>query len=173
MTPTAKGDVTHVPVDPDVDVGPLEGSAQRSRGGSRKRSWTVLSALACGGAAGAVTRYAVSLAVPAAAGQFPWDTFAVNVSGSLALGVLLILLLEQFPQGRLARPVVGSGFIGAYTTFSTFMVDAVKLAHDGKPELAAAYVVASLLCGLIAVWAGMLAARALIRTERWLQDGER
>ena len=83
---------------------------------------------------GAVSRYAISLALPSEPGRFPWGTFLVNVTGSFVLGFLLVVLLEQFPRGRLARSVIGTGFIGAYTTLSTFVVKAVELVRDGHPD---------------------------------------
>lgn len=174
MAPTARGDVSRrPPIDPDIDAPVAEERPRGSRRVHPRQSHAVIGALACGGAIGAVTRYAVSLALPVTSGQFPWGTFAINVTGSLVLGFLLVLLLEQFPRGRLGRPVVGTGFLGAYTTFSTFMVDAVQLVHAGHPATAAVYVVASLFAGLLAVWAGMTAARVAIRVERWLQESER
>lgn len=179
MAPTARGQVTrHLPVDPDLGVGAggHPGAAGSARGPgllrSRRNRAMVLS-LACGGALGAVARQAVASAMPLAGGQFPWGTVTVNVSGSFALGLLLVLLLEQFPRARLARPVLGTGFLGAYTTFSTFMVDAVLLVHDGKPATAAAYVLASLLAGLLAVWLGMATARTVLHAKRWMRQSDR
>lgn len=126
-------------------------------------------AVGVGGATGAVARYLVSLAVPAAPGAFPWGTFVINISGSAVLGFLLVLLGEQFPRGRLARPLLGTGVIGAYTTFSTLEVEAVLLARGGHFGLAALDVVGSLAAGLVAVWLGMVLARLVGRAERWLQ----
>jgi len=119
---------------------------------------------------GAVSRYAVSLAIPTHADRFPWGTFLINISGSAVLGFILILLIEQFPRGRLARPVIGTGFIGAYTTFSTFMVETLLLIRDGHPAIAVAYLAASVAAGLAAVWIGMSGARIVLRAERWLQQ---
>ena len=129
--------------------------------------------MACGGAVGAVARAAVAVALPLSAGQFPWATITINVSGSFVLGLLLILLLEQFPRASLARPVLGTGFLGAYTTFSTFMVDAVQLVHHGKPAMAAAYVLASLVAGLLAVWLGMATARMAMHAKSWMRQSDR
>lgn len=172
MTPTARGDVSRLPLDPGLDPHAASRRAPESRRPPSNRDRKVVLALACGGAVGALTRYAISLAVPVAGGQFPWATFAINVTGSAALGFLLVLLLERFPRGRLARPVLGTGFLGALTTFSTFMIDAVQLVRDGKAETAIAYVVTSLLAGLVAAWLGMVSARVVIRVERRLQVGE-
>jgi CrcB protein len=92
------------------------------------------------------------------------------VTGSAILGFVLVLLVEQFPKGRLARPIVGTGVIGAYTTFSTFEVDAVTLIRAGHPVTAGVYLVASVAIGLIAVWLGITAARSLLQVEQWLQE---
>ena len=137
---------------------------------ARQTQAVIVGALACGGVFGALSRYAISLALPTKTGQFPWGTFLINLSGSLVLGFLLVLLLEQFPRGRLARPVIGTGFLGAYTTFSTFMVETVLLIRDGHPGDAVAYLTSSTVLGLVAAWAGIAFARLLLRAERWLQE---
>lgn len=135
----------------------------------RRAQMVIVFALGCGGVVGAVARYAISLALPTAANQFPWSTFLINVSGSALLGFLLVLLIEQFPRGRLVRPLVGSGLIGAYTTFSTLEVDTVLLFRGHEIGLGIIYLISSLLAGLAAVWLGMNLARFLIKAEQWLQ----
>lgn len=151
------------PIDPDlgaaVERNVRSRPGNRSRQAARRSPAAVLCALGSGGALGAVARYAISLAIPAGPTQFPWGTFAVNVSGSLALGFLLVVLMERIPRGRLARLALGSGFIGAYTTFSTYVVEAVQLVRHGHPGLAAAYLLASTMAGIGAAWLGMTAAR--------------
>ena len=91
--------------------------------------------------------------------SFPWATFLVNVSGSFALGLVLVLLLERYPPSRYLRPFVATGFLGSYTTYSTFAVESVVLTRDGRAGVAVTYVAASLVAGFVAAWAGMLAAR--------------
>ncbi len=160
-----------IPIDPDLPVNEQAGARlplKRRRG--RRAQMVVVMALGCGGVAGALGRYALSVAIPTGIEGFPWGTFLINVSGSAVLGFLLILLIEQFPRGRLARPVIGTGVLGAYTTFSTYMVDAVLLVRAGRPVTALAYVLASALVGLLVVWIGMTGARLVLRTERWLQE---
>jgi len=171
MQSPADDNVPRIPFDPDVEVGYDDdlGPDPRQRR-ARQVQTIIVAALACGGVLGAVSRYAISLAVPTETGRFPWGTFLINISGSAVLGFLLILVIEQFPRGRLARPVIGTGFLGAYTTFSTFMVEAVELIRDGHPETAVAYLAASVFAGLSAVWAGMTGARIVLRAERWLQQ---
>jgi CrcB protein len=140
------------------------------RGRSDHVQWLLVIAIGCGGVVGALARYSVSLALPTQPGRFPLSTFAVNVSGSAVLGFLLVFLIEQFPRSRFARPVIGTGIIGAYTTFSTYVVDAVLLFRADKVAIALLYIVASLVCGLLAVWMGMLSARAVLRIGRRLPE---
>ncbi len=121
----------------------------------------MLAAIAAGGALGAPARYGVAQLIHVATGSFPWATFWTNVSGSLALGLILGLLLEHFPPTRYLRPFVATGFLGAYTTFSTFAVETDLLVKDGHIRLAAAYGAGSLVAGLMAVWGGLWAARAV------------
>jgi CrcB protein len=169
MSPTA-GDHSRVPLDPDRDVGPIGGfgGQPRSRRGLGPQAMIMVS-LAFGGALGAITRYAISLGLPTEPERFPWDTFVVNISGSFVLGFLLIIVIRRFPRDRLARPVIGTGFIGAYTTFSTFMVESIQLVRAGDPGTAVAYIAASLVVGLLAVFIGMAAARGVLAVEHRLQ----
>jgi CrcB protein len=83
----------------------------------------------------------------------------VNVTGCFALGALLTLIVERWPPSRHARAFAVIGFLGAYTTFSTYTVEAVTLTKDGYAAIAGAYVVASVVVGLIAVSVGMTLAR--------------
>lgn len=119
----------------------------------------VLLAVAAGGALGTACRYGLAELLPLEPGKFPWGTLAVNVSGSLALGALLVVILERFPPSRFLRPFAATGFLGAYTTYSTFAVETVMLARDGHRATAAAYVTVSLVGGLGAAWAGVALAR--------------
>jgi CrcB protein len=168
---SAGDDTPRIPIDPDVDFEPAEaaepGHSQRR---TRRSEAVIVVALACGGVLGAVSRYGISLALPTETGRFPWGTFLINVSGSAALGFLLVLVIERFPRGRLARPVLGTGFLGAYTTFSTFTVEAIDLVRAGHAGTAVAYLAASVFAGLLAVWAGMTSARMGLRAERRLQE---
>ena len=125
-----------------------------------------LAAVAAGGALGAPARYGVAQLIhtaPLASGGFAWATFWTNVSGSFALGVVLALLLKHFPPSRYLRAFVATGFLGAYTTYSTFAVETDVLIKDGHAAIALSYSAASLVAGFAAVWAGMWIARG-----RWL-----
>jgi fluoride exporter len=109
------------------------------------------------GAAGAYTRFAVAAAVTARRpGDFPWGTFAVNLSGGFALG----LLTGAGVTGS-ALFVLGTGFMGGYTTFSTWMVETQRLGEDAEIGLAVVYLLGSMLAGLAATGAGWALAGAL------------
>ena len=120
-----------------------------------RRSLLVPGAVALGGCLGAPARYGISVLVDISPGSFPWGTFWTNMSGSLALGVVLALVFERFPPSRYLRPFVATGFLGAYTTYSTFAVESDLLVRNGHVGVAAAYVGASLVGGLTAVWMGL------------------
>jgi CrcB protein len=118
---------------------------------------------ALGGALGALARWAVTTALPHTPGAWPWATLLVNVTGCLAIGALLAVLLARFPSSPWLRPFLAVGVLGGYTTYSTFAVDVVQLARSGRGLLAVAYVLASVLGGLLAVVLGLLAGRAAVR----------
>jgi CrcB protein len=120
----------------------------------------VMAAIAIGGALGTSARYGAAQLVPASPDGFPWATFCTNVSGTFALGLVQTLLLERFPPSRYLRPLVATGFLGAYTTYSTLAVETVVRAKDGHPALALAYAASALVAGLSAAWAGVWAARS-------------
>jgi CrcB protein len=111
-----------------------------------------LLAVGLGGSVGAVSRYAVSLAIERRA----LDVFAVNVAGSFALGVVLGIGL-----GGPARLALGVGFCGAFTTFSSFAVETVGLAEDGEWAAAALNAGGTLLFALAAVMVGRAIPTAL------------
>ena len=114
--------------------------------------------VAIAGAAGAAARYVVDAA---AAGtwsrRFPLGTLLVNVVGSAAAGVL-VGLVARHGVGDTARAVVGTGFLGAFTTFSTFAVDTVRLAGDGTTRVAALYVGITLVATVALASAGYAVA---------------
>ena len=115
-----------------------------------------------GGAAGAMARYLVDTWVSErAAGAFPWGTLAVNLSGSLVLGFLFALAIERGVLPPSVRGPVLVGFIGAYTTFSTLMLESWRLIEGGATALGLADLVGSVVLGMIAVVGGLLLGRAL------------
>jgi CrcB protein len=115
--------------------------------------------VAVGGALGAITRYGVSLLVARFwTGDFPLATFLINVSGSFLLGIIAgMALYHAFPDTPAA--ILGSGFCGAYTTFSTFEYETQRLTELGSLGWATVNVVTSVLAGYIAVQCGVLLAR--------------
>lgn len=115
-----------------------------------------------GGFAGAITRYLVDGAVSTrVAGAFPWGTFVVNLSGSFLLGLLFALTAERAVLPAEIRGPVLIGFVGAYTTFSTYMLETWRLVEDGAPLLALGNLLGSTVLGLVAVFAGLALGRLL------------
>jgi CrcB protein len=115
----------------------------------------VILAVAFAGAVGAPARYLVDGIVQSRArGVFPWGTFVVNATGSFLLGLLTGLALHR-GLGPVPQTVLGSGFCGAYTTFSTFSYETVRLIEDGSIGEAALNALASLAVGLLAAALGL------------------
>lgn len=115
----------------------------------------LLAVIAAGGAIGSVGRYAVGLALPHGVGGFPWPTFVVNVTGSFAMGVLVVWVLTMTDPHPWLRPFLGVGVLGGWTTFSSYALDWHALETGGHGRLAAAYVIGSLVLGLLAVGFGV------------------
>ena len=85
---------------------------------------------------------------------FPWGTFIINLSGSFILGFFMAFAEQRPWVSRETRLLFAVGFVGAYTTFSTYAYQSLRLAQDGQMALAALYIIASVMLGLIAVFAG-------------------
>lgn len=114
------------------------------------------------GAAGAAARYALDGWISDAThGQFPWGTLAVNVLGAFALGVLVALTTERLVASPTWRVGLGIGFLGSFTTFSTYAYETVRLAEDGALGLAFLNAVGLVAIGLLAAALGLAAGRAL------------
>jgi len=119
-------------------------------------------AVALAGALGALARYGLDgLIARRAPGAFPWGTFAINVSGSLVLGLLFTVFTERLAVDAWIRSGITIGFLGAYTTFSTLSLETYRLVEDRALGLAAANALGSLAAGLLAVYAGVVLGRAL------------
>jgi fluoride exporter len=119
-------------------------------------------AIAVAGAAGALARYGLEGFVSRRqSGAFPWGTFVVNVTGAFALGLVFTLATERWGLAAWLRSALTIGFLGAYTTFSTFSFESYRLAADRAIGLAAANVLGSCAAGLTAVYLGVVLARAL------------
>lgn len=152
-------------------AGPVRGRARIAR---VRRTTTrvlrsradVLAVIAVGGALGSLARWGIGEALPVRSGRFPWATLIANVSGCLLLGVLMVFVLDVWPPSRYARSFLGVGVLGGYTTFSTAMLDVRAQLVAGHAAQAGIYLSASLGAGLIAVWVGMVLARATVVAVR-------
>jgi len=117
-------------------------------------------AVAVGGAFGAVARFAIDGWVSErTGGLFPWGTLVINLSGAFLLGLLATLAIDRSVLSPDIRPIAMIGFLGAYTTFSTWMLDCWRLLQEGAWALAVANLVGSVLLGLLAVGLGVALGR--------------
>ena len=114
---------------------------------------------ALGGALGALGRWGLAEGLPSSPAGWPWATLVVNLTGCLLMGALLALVAARSPEPAWARPFLGVGLLGGWTTFSTFAVEVVELVDAGSAVLAAAYVLASVVGGVAAVALGSSVAR--------------
>lgn len=119
-------------------------------------SFAVLLSLGLAGGLGAVARFAVGGAVARRAGAAALGTLAVNLTGAFVLGVLAGIAL-----GAHVERIAATGFLGAYTTFSTWMLDTHRLAGNGRRGLALSNLAGSLVLGVVAVWLGRELATAV------------
>lgn len=123
---------------------------------------TNLLAIAIGGAFGAVGRYASSQWVYAVLGRsFPFGTLVVNVAGSFLMGLLAVLLIEKMVAGPELRAFLMIGFLGSFTTFSTFSLETVNLISSGETIKAGVNMLISVFVCVTACWMGMVLARQL------------
>lgn len=130
-------------------------------------------AIALGGAAGAVARFLVANGIYGWFGRsFPLGTLFVNVSGSFLMGFLTAFLLQRFTMVVEYRAALLVGFLGAYTTFSTFALESFYLFEEGELAKAALNIFLSTVLCLVAVWFGMLLGRRIFDNDayRWLDD---
>jgi CrcB protein len=118
----------------------------------------VIAAVAVGGVIGTVARAVLEDRFPVGAG-FPWTTLIINVAGAAILAWVVVRVGERLPPSTYLRPLLGTGFCGALTTFSTMQVEAVRLAHRGHAVTGAVYLVASLGAGILATAYVLRAAR--------------
>jgi CrcB protein len=157
------------PVASATSAAPGSSESSGSSAASAPSTSRVVAVIAVGGFLGGPTRYLLGQAFPTAAHTFPVTTFAINVSGSFVLAVLLVCVIEVWPPTRYVRPFGAVGFLGAYTTFSTWMVDTDRLMAAGRYGFAALNVFGSLFSGLAATALGIFLARAVLvgRSPGW------
>jgi len=113
-----------------------------------------------GGGAGSLTRYLANTAIMARfGGQFPVGTMAINVTGSFLIGLLMTLITERLEPGAILRPLLVIGFLGGYTTFSSFEWETYAAIREGGFRIGLANVAGSVTLGYAAVWLGAALAR--------------
>lgn len=143
----------------------------------RRTAWPrfrpyVLVVVFAGGCVGGLARYLVSLHWPGATGElFPWPTFTVNVAGAFLLTVLVVITSEVLGPTTYLRPLVGTGFCGALTTFSSVVVSTDELIAHGHADVAATYLAATLAAGFAAGWLGLLMGRSFAALRRREHEG--
>lgn len=116
--------------------------------------WLELAVIAAGGIIGTLARYGLNLAWPHEPGRFAWATLAVNTSGCLLIGGLMVLIDRVWIGRPLVRPFLGIGVLGGYTTFSTYALDIQQMLDAGAAGPAVAYLVGTVAAALAAVWVG-------------------
>ncbi|WP_337007351.1 MULTISPECIES: fluoride efflux transporter FluC [unclassified Microbacterium] len=153
---TGTNPITPLPVDPDTDV-------EQTPAGDPRPVHLRLSALAvvfAGGTVGVAAREALTLVFPAGGG-IPWAIFAINLSGAFLLGVLLDALARRGPdhgRRRTLRLLLGTGFIGGYTTYSALATDTALLIDGGSAGAGIGYGLGTVMLGGVATWAGIALA---------------
>ena len=118
-----------------------------------------MAVIAAGGILGVAARYGVAAAFSTPTDGFPWATFWINVSGSFVLGLFLVTAIERVGAAKYLRPFFATGFLGSFTTFSTFSVETDLLIKGGHMTTAVAYVTATLVVGLLSAWLGITVGR--------------
>ncbi|MEV0490894.1 fluoride efflux transporter FluC [Streptomyces atratus] len=139
-------------------VVPVPGRRTRRPGGQ----WPVLGVIALGGAVGATARYGASLIWDTPPGGFPWTTLVVNVLGCAVIGVFMVLISDVWAAHRLVRPFFGTGMLGGFTTFSTYVVDIGRLVDGGRARTGIAYLGLTPLAALAAVWSAVWVTRRVL-----------
>jgi fluoride exporter len=116
-------------------------------------------AIFAGGVIGALARAGLDRWFVFGGYGLPWATFVANVAGTAALGYFATRLQERLPPSTFRRPLLGTGFCGALTTFSTFQIEVISLIHRGHVALALAYLLATVVVGLVTVQAAIAQTR--------------
>jgi CrcB protein len=144
-----------LPLDPDIDDG------------SRARyPWGVAALVFVGGCAGGLARYAATDHWPASATAFPWSTLGVNAVGAFVLALLLAVVTRVGAPNWWTRPLVGTGFCGAFTTFGSVVVSVDRLVAHAHAATGLSYLAASVVGGLGAAALGFTAGHLLVARRR-------
>jgi CrcB protein len=120
-----------------------------------------IAAIFVGGTIGALLRVSLARTFSSGVGDWPWATFAINVSGSFALAYLATHLQERLPPSTYWRALLGTGLCGAYTTFSTMQIELLQMVDRDRYALAGAYALCSVAAGYIAICAATALARRM------------
>ncbi len=124
--------------------------------------WNQVMVVSIGGALGANARYWLSVVLAKWTGpRFPWATFTINITGSFAIGLLAVVLSHRWPH-QLWRLFVVVGFLGGYTTFSSFVFESFTLWERGEKGLSLANSVGSVVAGVLAVVLGVALGKSLV-----------
>ena len=155
-----------LPIDPDVDV---DEDARHHHGArpdlAPRPRWphfqsSVVASVFAGGCIGGLVRYLITKHWSSPDDRFPWSTFTINIAGAFVLAVLIVIVSDVLRDSTYARPLIGTGFCGALTTFSSVVVEADELIAHGHAGLATTYVVTSIIAGLVVASLGVALARA-------------
>ncbi len=137
-------------------------------------SWYQVAVLSVGGVLGVNARYWLGVAITRWTGtQFPWATFSINVTGSFAIGLFTVFLARWLPQHPHARLLVVVGFLGGYTTFSSYSFESMTLWERGERGLCLAYLIGSVAAGFAAVVLGTSVGRSLVDAMADRSGGDR
>ncbi len=120
-----------------------------------------LASIFVGGAVGAALRVELTAQYPSAPTSWPWAVFAINISGAFLLGYLITRLQDRLPLSTYRRPLAGTGFCGAYTTFSTMQLELLKMLDHRYYLLAAGYALASITAGYLAIFSSTVITRRI------------
>jgi fluoride exporter len=147
---------------PSREVAQSDPFAAGVRPGTVREQAPVVAAVAAGGAIGACARYGATLLWPTTPGGFPWTTLAVNVSGCALMGVVMVMITAVWAGRRLLRPLLGTGILGGYTTFSAYTGEIEHLVSTGHALPALTYLVATPVAALAATWSAATITRRLL-----------
>ena len=146
--------------------------------GVRRPAWprlrgSIIATVFVGGCVGGLVRYVVSRDWPTPTRLFPWPTFTVNVAGAFILAVLIVVATDVLGPTTYLRPLIGTGFCGALTTFSSIVVTVDQLIAHGHTDVALGYLGATAAAGLAAGWLGLFMARSFAAYRRQEHEGAR